>query len=340
MTHKLLYVCPLAKVHQKSRVRAAPPDFEVIIEREPDRDLLLILASQVEFIVTERAGAIEIDREVLAAGEHLRLVQRIGSLAYDIDLEAARDLGVPVAYWPMDGCIAVAEHLMMQILVLLKRARAMHAVATSREPWNEGSRRTDEDTFSYNWSKQRDITGLLQMKVGVLGFGEIGSELARRLVGFRPAAILYNKRNPLASPVEEELGITFASVEDLLTESDIVVNLLPYSPSTDHFINEARLAAMKRDAILVHAGSGSVIDELALANALRSGWLSGAALDTYEWEPIRPDNPLLDLPADVNLLLTPHTAAAHPVVHTGEQRGYYDNPLRLLRGEELIHRIV
>jgi phosphoglycerate dehydrogenase-like enzyme len=224
------------------------------------------------------------------------------------------------------------------MLALLKRARHMHAVATSRQTWDREPKRTDENTFAYNWSGQRGIYGLWRATVGILGLGEIGVELARRLRGFETRTRYY-KRNRLPVAVEQELGLSYAAAEELIAQSDVLVSLLPYSPETDTFLNADRLALMKLTAILVHCGSGSVVDERALAQALRLGRIFGAALDTYEWEPIPPDNPLLDLPDDVNLLLTPHTAAGDPTMHPDELAHYYDNCLRALAGEPIVYRV-
>jgi lactate dehydrogenase-like 2-hydroxyacid dehydrogenase len=179
--------------------------------------------------------------------------------------------------------------------------------------------------------------------VGILGFGEIGAELARRLRGFSPAHLLYHKRSRLSERAETELGLTFAPLDPLLAESDFLCNLLPYSPRTDRLIDAAFLSRMKRGAFLVSCGSGSVIDEAALAGALRSGHLAGAALDTFEWEPIRPDNPLLPLARslEMNVVLTPHTAAGSrlPAPDKPPRAEDYENVLRILRGEPVLYRV-
>lgn len=337
LSHRVLYLCPLAEVHLERRRRAAPPGIEPIMRRNPSREEIIELLPSAECLISDRAAVI--DRDVIAVGRHLKLIQRIGSLTHDIDLEAAREFGVPVAYWPLRSCIFVAEHLLMQMLALLKRARPMHAIATSRQTWGREPKRTDENTFAYNWSGQRGIYGLWQATVGILGLGEIGVEVARRLRGFETRT-LYYKRHRLPLTIEQELSLSYLTAEELIAQSDVLVSLLPYSPETDTFLNASRLALMKPTAILVHCGSGSVIDEQALAQALRSGRIFGAALDTYEWEPIPPDHPLLSLPDDTNLLLTPHTAAGDPTMYPDELTRYYDNCLRALAGEPIAYRVV
>jgi phosphoglycerate dehydrogenase-like enzyme len=183
------------------------------------------------------------------------------------------------------------------------------------------------------------VGGLFGQTVGILGFGEIGAELARRLMPFAPRGVLYNKRRPLPAHVEAELGITYATRQEIIAASDFLCVLLPYTAETDLSIHEATFAAMKPGAIVVHCGSGSVIDEAALAAALQSGHLAGAALDTYEWEPLQGDNPLVALARDpqMNVLLTPHTAAS---TLPGGRTGDWENIRRVLAGEEPFYRLV
>ena len=139
--------------------------------------------------------------------------------------------------------------------------------------------------------------------VGILGFGEIGVELARRR-GFA-AAVLYHKRSRLPAPVEAELGITYATEQQTLAESDILCNLLPYKPETAQRLNAAALAVLRPGAYVVSCGSGGIIDEAALAAAIHSGHLAGAALDTFDWEPLPSDNPRSGRDPARNVLLTP-----------------------------------
>jgi lactate dehydrogenase-like 2-hydroxyacid dehydrogenase len=215
------------------------------------------------------------------------------------------------------------------------------AVTLGADDWGQPPRRTDEDNLAYNWSHREGVGGIYGQTVGILGFGEIGAELARRLRGFGVAGIVYHKRRRLPESAEVELGLTYVSRDQLLAESDFLCNLLPYFPETDTSINAEALAKMKPSSYLVSCGSGSVIDEAALAEALRAGRLAGAALDTYEWEPIRPDDPLLPLArdAEMNVLLTPHTAAGTvPTTERGREEDF-ENIRRTLRGEPLLFRL-
>jgi phosphoglycerate dehydrogenase-like enzyme len=229
------------------------------------------------------------------------------------------------------------------MLALVKRLNEVTAIAKAAGDWGLPSRRTDEDTFAYNWSGRHGIGRIRDQTVGILGMGEIGAELARRLRGFAPRRLLYTKRARLPEQAETELGIVYATMDELVADSDMLCNLLPYAPNTDGLLGAGFFSQIKAGAILVSCGSGSVINEGALAAALRSGHLAGAALDTFEWEPLLPDNPLLPLARDpaVNLVLTPHVAAggSTPPGADPPRRQDYENILRVLAGEPILYRV-
>jgi lactate dehydrogenase-like 2-hydroxyacid dehydrogenase len=198
----------------------------------------------------------------------------------------------------------------------------------------------DEDYFAYNWSGRQNIKTLGEATIGILGFGEIGTELACRLKGFG-CTVLYNKRNQLPGNAEHELNIQFASPEDLLANSDYVCMLMPYFPETKQSLNTDFFARIKPGACFVSCGGSGVVDENALAEALRSGKLSGAAVDTFTWEPIAPNDPLLPLARQPrsNLILTPHTAAGSAAAQSNERLGDYINLIRVLHGGKLVGQL-
>jgi len=326
--------------HQAAARQAAPAALDLTIMRRPTQAELLAALADVEILISERSGVI--DATMLAAAPKLQLIQRLGSLAYDIDVAAAQQRGIAVCTWPIEGPIMVAEHMLMQMLALVKRLPEVQAIAEAAADWDRPARRTDENTFAYNWSRRTAIEGIYGQQVGILGFGEIGAELARRLRPFAPAQLLYHKRQRLPAPVEDELGLTYAEPQHLIAEADFLCSLLPYTPTTDQMLNAQRFAAMKPGSFVVSCGSGSVIDEAALAAALQSGHLAGAALDTFEWEPLQPHNPLVQLAkkATVNLLLTPHTAAGAPKRDAEIGRASeFTNIRRFLAGEALLHLV-
>lgn len=333
---KVVFVTRRSPRHQAGALATAPDACDVVMLSTPSRAVLLAQMAEAQVLISERSGVV--DAELIRAAPQLRLIQRLGTLTHDIDIAAAQQAGVAVCYWPVLGCVRVAEHMVMQMLALTKRLPEASAAAQAADDWGRPSRRTDENIFAYNWTGRTGIGGLCGLRIGILGFGEIGAELARRLRCFDVESIVYNKRRRLPEQAEAELGIVYGDAATVVTQSDVLCVLLPYSNQTDLSLGRETFAAMPRGAYLVHCGSGSVIDEPALADALASGHLAGAALDTFEWEPLRPDNPLLALARDParNVLLTPHTAAGTD----SDEPDDWENVRRLLAGERLRYRIV
>lgn len=335
--HKTLFLTQRGLQHQKWAMEGAPAELELIMRRGASREELLALLADAEFLITERTGVI--DAEMIAAAPKLRLIQRLGRQTWDIDLDAARRAGVPVCYWPIEGCVMVAEHMMLQMLGLLKRVREAMHVTVEAADYGVETKRGDEDTFAYNWSRRGGIGKLTGATVGILGFGEIGLELVEQLQGFH-CTVLYHKRTRLPESVEAQLRLEYAAPDAIAACSDIVCSLLPYQGPKEP-IDASYFARMKPGALFVHCGSGATVDEGALLDALRSGHLAGAALDTYTYEPLRPADPLVQAVQDptLNLILTPHIAAGGVTAGGHSRTQDYDNILALLAGRELHYRI-
>jgi phosphoglycerate dehydrogenase-like enzyme len=340
MVHKTVFTTERGLFHQQRALSAAPPELSITMLRQPDRHTLKTALADAEFLISERVGVV--DADLIAHAKQLKLILRLGSLAYDIDINAARAAGVIVCRQPDAGTIAVAEHCIMQMLALGKKLREVERVALeAREDWCE-SKPVDEDTFAYNWSGREGIDSIYQRTVGILGMGEIGAELARRLSTWG-CAVLYSKRRRLPETVEYELDVTYVSDEILFARSDYLVCLLPYFPETVNFVSAERIASMKDGAFIVSCGSGGTLDEAALATAINSGKLGGVAIDSHAWEPITPANtPLLPLArAGANVLLTPHTAAGGGGARTDDKNraGEYGAIIRYLSGQVLPYRL-
>lgn len=336
--HKTVFTTERGHRHQQAALQAAPEILDITMLRQPDRATLLSSLGNAEYYISERVGTI--DAEMIRAAPNLKLILRLGSLTYDIDTEAAKAAGVVVCYWPVGSVIRVAEHMVLQMLALSKKLRETEAIALQASTeWGE-SKRTDEDTFAYNWSRRSNVEGLWQRTIGIMGFGEIGAELARRLRGW-DVNLLYAKRRRLPESLEQELGMTYVDEDSLFHQSDYIANLLPYFRNTDLMIGAGHFAMMKDGAYVVACGSGSVIDEAALAEAVRSGKLAGCALDTFEWEPIKADNPLLALAkSGHNVLLTPHIAAGATAAAARERLGDYSNIVSHVEGKPIKYRVV
>ena len=234
----------------------------------------------------------------------------------------------------------VAEHVMMQILSLVKRARpASVVVAEADDRWGE-PKLCDADTFAINWSGFGGVRQLSGATVGIVGFGEIGTALSQLLQPFG-CAVLYHRRTPLPGVAEERLGVGYADLDHLLERSDIVVVLLPHSPETEGSVDTSFISRMRPRSFFVSAGASTLLDEEAVAAGYTSGHLAGIAADGFRWEPVRPDNPLVLLAADpsANVTLTPHTAQADLVLDVDLRRHEFTNLSALIHGHPLQHRV-
>ncbi|PKN84813.1 MAG: hypothetical protein CVU46_12980 [Chloroflexi bacterium HGW-Chloroflexi-8] len=342
LKHPTLFITHRGERHQQAALASAPTELDITIKRSPTKEEIISLLPGKEFLITERSG--QIDADIIQAGKDLKLIQRLGSMTYDIDLQAAKKAGIPVSFLPVQSCILVAEHMIMQILGCTKRVREMIDVTLSADDFGNESKLCDEDYFAYNWSNRIGIRGMWGSTIGILGFGEIGAEVARRLLVYG-CKVLYNKRNPLPENAEKELNVQYASWDELVSTSDIVCMLLPYFPETAQSLSDEFFQSMKKGSIFVSCGGSGVVDELALKNALESGHLYGAALDTFTYEPIAKNDPLLSIAKNplMNLILTPHTAAGTGSIGfaPGEERlGDYINLIRVINGGKIIGQLV
>lgn len=332
--HATLILTHRGSFHLQNLVSAAPAELAITARRDIRKDELLELLPGMEFLISEREDSI--DADCIAAARGLRLIQRLGSQTWDIDLEAARRARIPVCYWPDPFTINVAEHCLMQTLNLIKKSRECASIL-NEAAWTRPPRPSDEDTFAFNWTGRTGIGTLRGMVAGILGFGEIGRQLAVRLGGFE-TILLYHKRRRMPPAAEEDITVTYAEPQDILRQAGVVYNLLPFIPGAGQSLNAGFFAQMKPGSFFVSCGGSGMVDEAALIKALRSGHLAGAALDTYTEEPLPGDSPLLALQRDlsVNLILTPHVAAGNV---PGGRRVDYTNLERRLGGEKLLYQV-
>ena len=227
------------------------------------------------------AGTEPLTEEVLKQLPLLKAISRVGVGLENIDMEAAERRGIVVKSTPDAPTQAVAELTLGLILSVMRRINSM-----------------DRGIRSGKWNKE--MGRLLSGKtIGIVGLGRIGRRVAELLKPFG-AKILANEPKPDKKWVEEN-KIRLISLEELLKESDVVTLHIPYTDQNRNLINAERLKSMKRGAILINTSRGGLVDEDALYQAMKSGQLSGAALDTMETEPY--DGPLKELD---NAVLTPH----------------------------------
>ncbi len=226
------------------------------------------------------------------AGPQLKVISNY-AVGYDnIDVKAATDRGIVVTNTPCDEVNeAVAEHTWALMLTLTRR------IVEADEATRRGAFKGWEPDIFLG-------TNLIGKTLGIIGMGRIGSMVARRARGYN-MTVLYNKHTPDLE-AEKELGVQFATLDELLSKSDIVSLHVPLCDETRYLMNKESLAKMKKGAYLINTARGPVVREDDLVEDLRSGHLGGAALDVFENEPnINPE-----LIGMENVILTPHIASA------------------------------
>jgi len=231
----------------------------------------------------------QVTAEVLAAGDHLKVVGRAGVGVDNIDVEAANQRGIAVLNAAGGNTISAAE-LTFGLMLALARNISRADASLKRGEWER------------NRFKGTELYG---KTLGVIGAGRIGTEVARRARAFGMCVLVYDPY--LSSDRAGEIGGDLASLSTVLEQSDIVSVHTPLTDETRGLIGADQLALMKPGAYLINAARGGVVDESALAEALESGRLAGAGLDVFEREPPPTDSPLLKLE---NVLAVPHLGAA------------------------------
>jgi phosphoglycerate dehydrogenase-like enzyme len=257
-----------------------------------------------------------LNRRILEAARGVKLVKFI-SAGYDkIDMEAAVDLEIPVANNAGVNSITVAEHALMLILVLQKRAIQYHNEVMEGQ-WPRAS-----------WGELWELRG---RTLGILGLGAIGSELAKVAVGVG-ARVLYNKRSRLSEEAEKEMCVEYRSFDDLLRESDVLSVHVPLTDETRHIIGEKEIASMKDGAIIVNTARKDVVDEKALSKALREGKLYGVGIDVPRTSEDRAEE-LRDLFHGCNAIATSHIASFSGQIVDRLNERISESIRRVLRGE-------
>ena len=187
--------------------------------------------------------------------------------------------------------------------------------------------------IAHRWDRPAAIGGELQGQVmGILGLGQIGQALAFRaaLLGMRVIGI---KRTPEPVPHVERV-LPPDRIDEVLRDADVVVVLLPLTPSTRGLIGEREFRLMKATAVLINVARGPIVQEAALLNALRGGWIAGAGLDVFDQEPLPPAHPFYELE---QVILTPHVSATSPRVFDRMAAVFAENLRRYIAGEPLLH---
>jgi phosphoglycerate dehydrogenase-like enzyme len=270
----------------RTRIEAAlPPQWDLRFgDRGPAEREAAMADADVLFVMAAPVGG-----DVIAQAKRLRFIQKLGAGVDKVDLKACEARGIAVAKLAAGNAVPVAEHTLLLMLACYRRLLFF-----------------DRQTRAGHWGKEeargrnRQLRG---KRIGLVGFGAIGRELASVLAGFQAELVYYD---PVRAPseVEARLRVRALGLDELLATSDIVSLHLPLMPETAGLIDATRIRQMKRGAVLINAARGGLVDEAALAAALKEGHLAGAGIDAFAKEP-PVGSPLLELDETV---VTPHMA--------------------------------
>ncbi|TDF66490.1 hydroxyacid dehydrogenase [Cupriavidus sp. L7L] len=248
-------------------------------------ELLDALPGAQALIVRNRT---QVDAALLAGAPSLRVVGRLGVGLDNIDVEACRERGIRVIPAAGANARSVAEYVVTTAALLLRGAYGSSAQVAAGQ-----------------WPRARLSEGreALGKTLGLVGFGDIGRQAAALAQAFGMQVAAFDPMLAADDPVWARTGVRSAALDTLLAQSDAVSLHVPLVAATRHLLDAQRIAGMKRGAVLINTARGGVVDEAALAQALRDGHLGGAALDVFEHEPLPAGSVLADVP---NLILTPH----------------------------------
>lgn len=277
-----------------------------LVSAIPDYDALIVRSATL------------VDAAVLEAGKRLKVVGRAGIGVDNIDVKSATALGILIMNTPEANAIATAEHTLMLLLSASRYVVQAHAAVETGE-----------------WQRSRFVGIQLHRKtLGLIGLGRIARLVAMRTQAFGMEVIAYDPY--VSEQVGQELGVTLVDLDDLMAQSDYISLHAIASPETTDIVNAARIAQMKDGVILVNAARAELVDEVALAEALRDGKVRAAAIDVFRQEPPPADHPLLGLD---NVLHTPHLGASTQEAQTDVATQIVEQVLDALRDKEFRNAI-
>ena len=283
-------------------------------ESDEERFAALMREAEVLWHVLEPVTAAGI-----AGAPNLKLIQKIGVGVNTIDLDAARARQIAVCNMPGTNSRAAAEYALLLTLAALRCLSVFDPATRENRGWKLGS--DIQDSLG-------EISG---RTIGLVGYGAIPRLLAPILKAMG-ARTLYVALTP-----KDDAAAEWRDLPDLLAESDVVSLHVPLTAETESMIDAAAIARMKRGAVLINTARGGLVDQEALATALRSGHLRAAGLDVFASEPVEADNPLLRLD---NVVVSPHVAWLTQETIERSLGLAVENCRRVAAGEPLLHQVV
>jgi phosphoglycerate dehydrogenase-like enzyme len=320
---KVVVLDPDGHLQRVLRDAVIPTDWDLQILEDYDRGELGSALRDTDVLVVRNA---EVGQADLDMASTLTLVQKFGRRTENIDLDAASVRGIRVGVMPLEHGIWVAEHAVMLMLALTKRLIPAHqGVIAGDNPQKIDSFRTTQTHSVYNWTGVQDRGTLFRQTLGIVGLGEIGTEVAIRAASFDMCLLYYNPPGfRLKAKAETDLGVTYQPLHELLPQADYVTLHIPHTGETEGLMGREEFSMMKSSAYFINCSRGGVVDEQALCDALAARQIAGAGLDVFEYEPLPRESELIGLD---RVVLTPHNAGGPLVAIAAE-------------GTELVDRIL
>ncbi len=276
--------------------------FQILTPEAEDEEALLSVVPDADAILCYKAN---LPGSVIRAGDSLRFIQKHGLNCKNIDVAAAAERNIPVGTQVLLRSMTVAEQAMAIMLACARKVVPGHRAVSGADyvGMDVEPIRTSQWNFKSNWVQIEGMNELFGTKVGIIGLGDIGMEIAKRCLAFG-MEIYYYQRSAHSKDVEATFEASYLPLNELLAAADYLVLSLPHTPESEGLIGSAQLDRLKREATLINVARGAIVDENALVEALRGGGIAMAGLDVYQMEPLPEFSPLRELP---NVVLLPHT---------------------------------
>lgn len=288
--------------------------YELIERRSSTKEEIIGLGNNAEALVTQYC---DIDSEIIGFLKNCKLIIKYGIGINNIDLQAASKKGIYVCNVPDYAIDEVSNHTIALLFALNRKLRIFSSALKAGE-----------------WSYEAAVPlhRLAGSTLGLVGFGKIPQSVAKKMKGFDLQILGYDPYCP--GERMEELGVLKVDLNHLLKESDIISIHCPYTSMTHHMFSTDEFKVMKPTASLINTARGSIVNEKALIEALRSGEISGAGLDVFEQEPLGPGSPLLNME---NVIATPHSAWYSEEAIRTLQKSVAEEVVRVLSGNAPLH---
>ena len=291
---------------------------DVLVDKKTglSEDELVAIIGQYDALLVR--SQTRVTARILEAGSALKVVGRAGVGVDNIDLQAATSRGVIVINAPDGNTITTCEHTFAMMMAVARHIPQAYA-----------------KTVTGDWDRKSFLgVELRGKKLGVVGMGRIGSEVAKRAKAFGMDILGYDPF--LTEEKAEKLGVTLASVDDIVRNADFMTVHTPLTPETRHMIGAEQFKVMKRGMRIVNCARGGIVDEYALVDAVNEGIVAGAAFDVFEEEPPAADHPFLGHP---KIVVTPHLGASTVEAQENVAIDVSEQVLHILRNEPFMNAV-